>query len=67
MPYSAINPVSLETSQEVPNGAGVAWLYVEPDGDVLPAQGINEVLGNLLSDPWEQIWEKALARQPKGS
>jgi MoaA/NifB/PqqE/SkfB family radical SAM enzyme len=67
VPYSAINPVSLETSQEVPNGAGVAWLYVEPDGDVLPAQGINEVLGNLLSDPWDQIWEKALARQSKGS
>ena len=32
-------------------------LYVEPDGDVLPAQGYNVVLGNLLRDSWEAIWE----------
>ena len=32
-------------------------LYVEPDGDVLPAQGYNVVLGNLLRDSWETIWE----------
>ncbi len=32
-------------------------LYVEPDGDVLPAQGIaNQILGNLLRDPWEKIY-----------
>jgi MoaA/NifB/PqqE/SkfB family radical SAM enzyme len=37
-------------------GAGRAWLYVEPDGDVLPAQGINKILGNLVSDSWEKIW-----------
>jgi len=57
VPYSAINPVSLELEgNEVPEGAGRAWLYVEPDGDVLPAQGVNRVLGNILRDPWEQIW-----------
>jgi MoaA/NifB/PqqE/SkfB family radical SAM enzyme len=32
-------------------------LYVEPDGDVLPAQGINQVLGNFLNDAWEKIWK----------
>jgi organic radical activating enzyme len=58
VPYSALNPVSLEIEEhEVPEGAGRAWLYVEPDGDVLPAQGVNQVLGNLLRDPWEQIWQ----------
>jgi hypothetical protein len=58
-PYSALNPVNLEVSgAEIPPGAGSAWLYVEPDGDVLPGQGINRPLGNLLSDPWEQIWER---------
>jgi len=58
VPYSAHNPVNLETGQvEVAEGAGRAWLYVEPDGDVLPAQGVNRVLGNLLRDPWEQIWK----------
>ncbi len=58
VPYSTFNPVALETQQDnLPAGAGHAWLYVEPDGDVLPAQGINQVLGNILRDPWEKIWQ----------
>jgi len=57
VPYSASHPVALETVEEnnLP-GAGRAWLYVEPDGDVLPAQGQSEtVLGNLLQTSWEAI------------
>lgn len=58
VPYSARNPVALETGEDEPaNGAGKIWLYVEPDGDVLPAQGINNVLGNFLRDGWETIWQ----------
>jgi MoaA/NifB/PqqE/SkfB family radical SAM enzyme len=59
VPYSADNPVALETAQDdVPAGAGKSWLYVEPDGDVLPAQGMaGQVLGNLLRDPWETIYK----------
>ena len=59
VPYSADNPVALETARdEVPSGAGKSWLYVEPDGDVLPAQGMaDQVLGNLLRDPWEKIYK----------
>lgn len=58
VPYSGLHPIALETSQlEIPEGAGRAWLYVEPDGDVLPTQGVNRVLGNLLADPWEKIWK----------
>jgi hypothetical protein len=58
VPYSAEHPVAVETAQdEVPAGAGRAWLYVEPDGDVLPAQGMaGQVLGNLLLDPWEKLY-----------
>jgi hypothetical protein len=58
VPYSAENPVAHETAEdEVPSGAGKAWLYVEPDGDVLPAQGMaDQILGNLLKDPWEKIY-----------
>jgi len=57
VPYSTRNPVSLELAEEnPPDGAGKAWLYVEPDGDVLPAQGINQVLGNLLRNDWNEIW-----------
>jgi MoaA/NifB/PqqE/SkfB family radical SAM enzyme len=58
VPYSADNPVARETATDaIPDGAGKAWLYVEPDGDVLPAQGMaGSVLGNLLQDPWEKIY-----------
>jgi organic radical activating enzyme len=59
VPYSRNNPVALElmNTEVPPEGAGQAWIYVEPDGDVLPAQGINKVMGNLLNDPWEDIWK----------
>ncbi len=57
VPYSAFNPIALETQLDnLPAGAGHAWLYIEPDGDVLPAQGINQILGNILRDPWEKLW-----------
>ncbi|MDK2980013.1 MAG: hypothetical protein PWQ55_360 [Chloroflexota bacterium] len=59
VPYSACHPVAFELAdQKTPQGAGKAWLYVEPDGDVLPAQGVNKVLGNLLSDSWDKIWKR---------
>jgi hypothetical protein len=58
VPYSMENPVAHETIEdEVPSGAGSVWLYVEPDGDVLPTQGeADKVLGNILRDPWEKIY-----------
>jgi hypothetical protein len=60
VPYSAFHPVAMEIGQaEAPEGAGRAWLYVEPDGDVLPTQGVNQVLGNILNDPWEKIWKRS--------
>ena len=60
VPYSEDNPVSLEVEEDqVPSGAGKAWLYVEPDGDVLPAQGMADtILGNILRDPWEDIYKQ---------
>jgi MoaA/NifB/PqqE/SkfB family radical SAM enzyme len=65
VPYSSHNPISVELEMAedaaAQNTSGVArgWLYVEPDGDVLPSQGVNEILGNLLRDSWEAVWEKA--------
>lgn len=62
VPYSAKNPFAMEfKGRERPPGAGHAWLYVEPDGDVLPDQDINIVLGNFLEDSWEHIWTAAQA------
>lgn len=58
VPYSHLNPIALELEpEEKRDGAGSAWLYVEPDGDVLPAQGINRVLGNILVQSWDKIWQ----------
>jgi hypothetical protein len=58
VPYSAHNPVNLEVPDaELVEGGGQAWLYVEPDGDVLPTQGAEPVLGNFLNDPWVKIWK----------
>jgi len=61
VPYSEQNPVALETEEEnLPSGAGTAWLYVEPDGDVLPAQGMaDQILGNILRDDWEEIHKQS--------
>ena len=58
VPYSSYNPVVYEaTEPEIPEGAGKAWLYVEPDGDVLPSQGSSKkVMGNLLRDDWKTIY-----------
>ena len=58
VPYSASNQVVYEAQESaIPEGAGKAWLYVEPDGDVLPAQGnYSNVLGNLLRDDWKMIY-----------
>lgn len=59
VPYSESNPVALETEDDgVPAGAGRAWLYVEPDGDVLPAQGeADKLMGNFLNDSWKKIYK----------
>jgi pyruvate-formate lyase-activating enzyme len=58
VPYSSSNPVVYEAAEyTVPEGAGKAWLYVEPDGDVLPSQGSTaNILGNLLRDEWNTIY-----------
>ncbi|MEO8354306.1 MAG: radical SAM protein [Chloroflexota bacterium] len=61
VPYSTHNPVAYETQEDdIPEGAGKAWLYVEPDGDVLPAQGkASRVLGNFLTDEWSRIYPQS--------
>ena len=57
VPYSSQNPVTLEVpNQNQEEGAGRAWLYVEPDGDVLPEQGNPKLLGNLLTNSFEEIY-----------
>ncbi len=54
-PHSATNPLALELETS-PETTGHAYLYVEPDGDVLPAQGFEKAIGNLLSDSFDKVW-----------
>ncbi|MFN2196544.1 MAG: radical SAM protein, partial [Anaerolineales bacterium] len=62
VPYMHLNPVTLQVNEiRVLDGAGRAWLYIEPDGDVLPDQSINRVLGNALRDPFDQILQAGRA------
>ena len=62
VPYSALNPIWLEVKEYNPAAIGKrAVLYVEPDGDVLPTQGDNRLLGNVLKDGWDFLWKQKLA------
>ncbi len=36
-------------------------MCVEPDGGVLPCQSYYQQLGNILTDPWDSIWEHKLS------
>ena len=65
-PYSHVNPVEVEAGLP-PEQVLRQHLYVEPDGDVLPAQGYNIVLGNLLRDPWETLWDHPERKKLLGS
>ena len=60
VPYSVLNPVTLELDEKESTirAEGRGWLYVEPDGDVLKAQGLTDVLGNMLRDSWANIWSQ---------
>jgi MoaA/NifB/PqqE/SkfB family radical SAM enzyme len=56
VPFSSANPVRLESGLAPEAGA---WLYVEPDGDVLRSIEAGEVLGNITRDPIAEIWTRA--------
>lgn len=55
-PYTYVHPIELEAGLP-PERDARQHLYLEPDGDALPAQGYNVVLGNILRHRWEEIWE----------
>jgi radical SAM protein with 4Fe4S-binding SPASM domain len=46
--------------------AALYSMCVEPNGDVLPCQSYYQALGNILVDPWEQIWDHDLAVSLRG-
>ena len=36
-------------------------MCIEPDGSVLPCQSYYTQLGNILTDPWDSIWNHDLS------
>ncbi len=58
--YCHFDPMQLELGVK----GCTAALYnmcVEPDGAVLPCQSYYQPLGNILTDPWENIWNHELS------
>jgi radical SAM protein with 4Fe4S-binding SPASM domain len=58
--YCNFDPMQLELGIK----GCTAALYnmcIEPDGGVLPCQSYYVQLGNLLTDPWEKIWNHDLS------
>jgi len=60
--YEELDPVSLSLGLKTCTAARVT-MCVEPDGDVLPCQSYYVALGNILTDPWEKIWNHAVAKR----
>ncbi|MBI3160017.1 MAG: radical SAM protein [Chloroflexi bacterium] len=59
--YCRLSPVELEIGAKRCN-AGEYSLCIEPNGDVLPCQSYYVSAGNILHDPWDQIWQGELFR-----
>ncbi len=59
--YCRMSPVELEIGAKRCN-AGEYSICIEPNGDVLPCQSYYVAAGNILRDPWDQIWTSHLFR-----
>ena len=60
--YKNVNPVELGFGQRCCSACSVNMM-IEPNGDVIPCQSwTQQKLGNILSDPWEQIWDNSVAQ-----
>ena len=66
--YCHFDPVQMELGVK---GCSAALynMCIEPDGAVIPCQSYYQSLGNMLTTPWEDIWNHPLAaglRERKG-
>lgn len=66
--YCNFDPMQLELGVK---GCSAALynMCVEPNGDVIPCQSYYQALGNILSSPWDKIWNHELStslRERKG-
>jgi len=60
--YGILNPIELGLGAKCCSAAAHNML-VEPDGSVLPCQSWPEAVGNILTDPWQAIWNHPTCRK----
>ncbi|MBN2045480.1 MAG: radical SAM protein [Anaerolineales bacterium] len=63
--YCRLNPIALGVGSKKCN-AGEYSICIEPNGDILPCQSYYVAAGNLLDDPWEEIWQGSLFTSFRG-
>ncbi len=59
--YCRMSPVEMGLGIRCCNAAEYS-VCIEPNGEVLPCQSYYAPAGNILSDPWEAVWESELFR-----
>jgi radical SAM protein with 4Fe4S-binding SPASM domain len=59
--YCHFDPVQLELGVKGCTAAAYN-MCIEPDGGVIPCQSFYEQIGNMLTDPWDSIWNHERAR-----
>ncbi len=57
--YCELNPVEMALGVKQCTAARIS-MAVEPDGTVIPCQSYYEGVGNILTDPWDKIWNHPL-------
>jgi len=57
--YCRLSPLELGLAPKRCNAAEYS-ICIEPNGDVLPCQSYYVAAGNLLTDPWDAIWNSKL-------
>jgi len=60
--YRKLNPLELGFGPKSCSAAAHN-MTVQPDGSVLPCQSWPESVGNVLSDPWQKIWNHPVCRK----
>jgi radical SAM protein with 4Fe4S-binding SPASM domain len=58
--YCTLNPLQLGLGVKSCTAATIN-ACVGPNGDVYPCQSYFQSLGNILTDPWQKIWNNPLA------
>ncbi len=61
-PYHELNPVNYGLGIKQCTACSLN-MAIEPDGTVLPCQSYYKPLGNILTDPWDKIWDHDLCKK----